>query len=42
MLELGGERGKIPFLRFLWLGFLCTFLPLAIELACLLLERRFL
>jgi Na+/H+ antiporter NhaD/arsenite permease-like protein len=42
VLELAGDRGKIPFLRFLWLGFLCTFLPLAIGLTCLLLERRFL
>ena len=40
VLELAGEKGKIPFLRFLWLGALCTFLPLFLGLACLLLERR--
>ena len=40
VLELAGEKGKIPFLRFLWLGALCTFLPLLLGLACLLLERR--
>jgi Na+/H+ antiporter NhaD/arsenite permease-like protein len=39
VLELAGEKGKIPFLRFLWLGALCTFLPLALGLACLLMER---
>jgi Na+/H+ antiporter NhaD/arsenite permease-like protein len=39
VLELAGEKGKIPFLRFLWLGALCTFLPLALGLACLLLAR---
>lgn len=41
VLELAGEKGKIPFLRFLWLGALCTFLPLAVGLACLLLERKY-
>ncbi|HZR07754.1 MAG TPA: anion transporter, partial [Myxococcales bacterium] len=39
VLELAGEKGRIPFLRFLWLGALCTFLPLAAGLACLLIER---
>lgn len=39
VLELAGEKGKIPFLRFLWLGALCTFLPLLLGLACLLVER---
>jgi Na+/H+ antiporter NhaD/arsenite permease-like protein len=39
VLELAGEKGRIPFLRFLWLGALCTFIPLALGLACLLLER---
>ncbi|HUJ24780.1 MAG TPA: SLC13 family permease [Myxococcales bacterium] len=40
VLEIAGTKGKIPFLRFLWLGALCTFLPLALGLACLLLERK--
>ncbi|HZX95569.1 MAG TPA: SLC13 family permease [Myxococcales bacterium] len=40
VLELAGSKGKIPFLRFLWIGALCTFLPLALGLACLLMERR--
>jgi Na+/H+ antiporter NhaD/arsenite permease-like protein len=39
VLELAGSKGKIPFLRFLWLGALCTFIPLGLGLACLLLER---
>jgi Na+/H+ antiporter NhaD/arsenite permease-like protein len=39
VLELAGDRAKIPFLRFLWLGALCTFLPLVVGLACLLFER---
>ncbi len=39
VLELAGEKGKIPFGRFLWLGALSTFVPLAIGLACLLFER---
>jgi Na+/H+ antiporter NhaD/arsenite permease-like protein len=39
VLELAGSKGKIPFLRFLWVGALCTFLPLALALACLLMER---
>jgi Na+/H+ antiporter NhaD/arsenite permease-like protein len=39
VLELAGSKGKIPFLRFLWVGALCTFVPLALALACLLLER---
>jgi len=42
VLELAGSKGKIPFLRFLWLGALCTFIPLALGLACLLLERPWL
>src|SRR6266403_2286154 len=41
VLELAGDKGKIPFLRFLWLGALCTFLPLALGVACLLLERMY-
>ena len=40
VLELAGDKGKIPFLRFLWLGALCTVLPLALSLAALLVERR--
>jgi Na+/H+ antiporter NhaD/arsenite permease-like protein len=40
VLELAGEDGKIPFLRFLGLGALGTFLPLGLGLACLLAERR--
>jgi Na+/H+ antiporter NhaD/arsenite permease-like protein len=40
VLELAGSKGKIKFLRFLWVGALCTFVPLALGLACLLLERR--
>jgi Na+/H+ antiporter NhaD/arsenite permease-like protein len=39
VLELSGNKGKIPFLRFLWVGALCTFVPLALALACLLLQR---
>jgi len=39
VLELAGSKGKIPFLRFLWVGALCTFVPLALALACLLLQR---
>ena len=39
VLELAGDKGKIPFLRFLFIGALCTLLPLAIGLACLLIER---
>ena len=41
VLELAGEKGKIPFVRFLWLGALCTLLPLALGLACLLIERGY-
>jgi Na+/H+ antiporter NhaD/arsenite permease-like protein len=41
VLELAGEKGKIPFLRFLGLGVLCTFLPLALGVACLLLQRGY-
>ena len=40
VLELAGTKGQIPFLRFLGLGALCTFLPLFLALAALLLERR--
>jgi len=40
VLELAGNKGKIPFGRFLGLGALCTFLPLALALAALLIERR--
>ena len=40
VLELAGERGKISFGRFLKLGALCTFLPLIVALAALLVERR--
>lgn len=40
VLELAGNKGRIPFLRFLWLGALCTFLPLALALACLFAERN--
>lgn len=40
VLELAGDKGKIPFLRFFWLGALCTILPLAVSLAALLVERR--
>ncbi len=40
VLEMAGTKGKIPFLRFLWVGALCTFVPLAAGLACLLLQRR--
>src|SRR5438270_10671142 len=41
VLELAGDKGKIPFLRFLWLGALCTLLPLTLGLACLLIERGY-
>jgi Na+/H+ antiporter NhaD/arsenite permease-like protein len=40
VLELAGEDGKVSFFRFLKLGALATFLPLAVGLACLLAERR--
>jgi len=40
VLELAGDKGKIPFLRFLVLGAFCTFLPLGLALAALLVERR--
>jgi len=39
VLELAGSKGKIPFFRFLGVGALCTFIPLGLGLACLLLER---
>jgi Na+/H+ antiporter NhaD/arsenite permease-like protein len=41
VLELAGVKGRISFFRFLWLGALCTFLPLALGLACLLFERGY-
>jgi len=41
VLELAGDKGEIPFLRFLWLGALCTFIPLAVGVACLLVERGY-
>jgi len=41
VLELAGDKGKIPFLRFLWLGALCTFIPLAVGVGCLLVERGY-
>jgi Na+/H+ antiporter NhaD/arsenite permease-like protein len=40
VLELAGDKGKIPFWRFLLIGAFCTFLPLAFGLAVLLFERR--
>jgi Na+/H+ antiporter NhaD/arsenite permease-like protein len=40
VLELAGSRGKISFGRFLAVGAGATFLPLAIGLATLLVERR--
>ena len=40
VLELAGNRGRIPFLRFLLVGAGATFLPLAVGLATLLVERR--
>ena len=40
VLELAGNRGKMPFLRFLAVGAGATFLPLAAGLATLLVERR--
>jgi len=39
VLELAGDKGKISFLRFLGLGALCTFVPLALGLVCLLSMR---
>jgi len=41
VLELAGDKGKIAFLRFLWLGALCTFVPLVLGVACLLVERGY-
>jgi len=38
--ELAGNKGKIPFLRFLLVGAGATFLPLVVGLATLLAERR--
>jgi Na+/H+ antiporter NhaD/arsenite permease-like protein len=40
VLELAGNRGKVPFLRFLAVGAGATFLPLLVGLATLLAERR--
>src|SRR5256885_114736 len=40
VLELAGNKGKIPFLRFLLVGAGATFFPLAARLATLLAERR--
>jgi Na+/H+ antiporter NhaD/arsenite permease-like protein len=39
VLELAGPAGRIPFLRFLAIGALCTFLPLILALSVLLAER---
>jgi Na+/H+ antiporter NhaD/arsenite permease-like protein len=39
VLELAGEKGKIPFLRFLAVGAACTLVPLALALAALFAER---
>jgi len=41
VLELAGEKGRIPFLRFLRVGASCTFLPLAAGMATLWAERSF-
>jgi len=41
VLELAGERRKIPFGRFLAVGIGATFVPLLLGLATLLAERRF-
>jgi Na+/H+ antiporter NhaD/arsenite permease-like protein len=40
VLEQAGERGKMPFLRFLAVGAGATFVPLVVALATLLAERR--
>ena len=40
VLELAGSKGEFGFWRFLRLGALCTFLPLALALAILLAEHR--
>jgi Na+/H+ antiporter NhaD/arsenite permease-like protein len=39
VLELAGDKGKIPFGRFLAVGAACTLLPLLLGLSALLLER---
>ena len=39
VLEVAGTKGTIHFLRFIWLGALCTFLPLLLALAALLAEH---
>jgi Na+/H+ antiporter NhaD/arsenite permease-like protein len=40
VLELAGNKGKIPFGRFLLVGAGATFLPLVLCLATLLAEQR--
>src|SRR5207249_11374774 len=40
VLELAGDKGKIPLMRFVKMGALCTFLPLLAALTALLIERR--
>ena len=40
VLELAGERGRVPFFRFLAVGAGATFVPLAVGLATLLAERK--
>ena len=40
VLEQAGERGRVSFGRFLRLGALCTFIPVLLALAILLVERR--
>jgi Na+/H+ antiporter NhaD/arsenite permease-like protein len=42
VLQGAGDKGRIPFLRFLLYGAFCTVLPLLLSLACLLLERGYL
>jgi Na+/H+ antiporter NhaD/arsenite permease-like protein len=39
VLESAGEKGRVGFWRFLSVGAFCTFLPLALGLACLLAEN---
>lgn len=39
VIELAGNKGKIPFFRFLCLGASCTFLPLLLAVGTLLAER---
>ena len=40
VLELAGDKGKIPFLRFLAVGAACTILPLVVGPLPLMIERR--